>query len=456
MQNAETLMPILFKVLLAFVCINMAVNFALLLTRKKRIYKLLAAYWPCVLLVFIFQSSYQVGNLAITLAFSATLLPLTVFSMIGFEVLGRKFPIRNYLLYYSTFYPVTLYLNSIGADFVTLAMPFSIAAATPVMHTFYYIWFADRKRSTKLQKILGVTYFAIAIHCINFALFRMEPGAQFWGWATTYVLYDILAILLPSIALEEANLSEKARLQATVDERTRELNESLKVNEGLLKVVLHDISSPLMTMRFYTSYFKNGQDNEEIIEKIRKSQSAMERIILDTKDRYGKNHNKDKIHLQPVGIEECFNEVQFIFGPKLEKKNISLIFNNQLSPNTKVLADQTTLTHSVLSNLVSNGLKFSYPNSVIQVTAKEENENIVLEVKDQGPGIPEKVLMNIMNDKDNDSSEGTDGETGTGFGLSIVKSFINSYGGQIEFDSKTLLAHPDAHGTNIKITLDRA
>lgn len=456
MQNADTIMPILFKVLLAFICLNVLVNFALLLTKKKRIYKLLASYWPCVLLVFALQSAFQTGHLAVTLAFSATLLPLTVFSMIGFEVLGRKFPIKNYLLYYAAFYPVTLYLNSIGADFTLLAMPFSVAAATPVLHTFYYIWIADRKKSTKLQKLLGFTYFAIAIHCINFAFFRMEPGTQFWGWAVTYVLYDILAVLLPSIALEEANLSENVRLQKVVDERTRELNDTLKENESLLKVVLHDISSPLMTMRFYTSYLKNGQDSEEIMEKIRKSQSAMEKIILDTKDRYGKSHNKDKIHLQAVGLEECFNEVQFIFGPKLEKKNISLIFNNQLSPNTKVLADQTTLTHSVLSNLVSNGLKFSKPNTVISVTAKEINENIVLEVKDQGPGIPENVLMNLMKNQDNDSSEGTAGETGTGFGLSIVKSFVDSYGGQIEFQSKTHLAHPESHGTNIKITLDRA
>lgn len=450
-------MPVLFKVLFAFVCINMVVNFTLLLTKKKRIYFLLAAYWPCVLFVFFLHSIFQTGFLPVTLAYSATLVPLTIFSMIGFEVLGRKFPLRNYVLYYAAFYPVTLYLYSKGVSFTTLSMPFAIATATPVMHTFYYIWFADRKKSTKLQKILGVVYLSIAVHCINFALFRMVPDTQFWGWAVSYVQYDLLAILLPSIALEEANLSENARLQAIVNERTRELNETLRENESLLKVVLHDISSPLMTMRFYTSYFKSGQDNsEEIMDKIRKSQSAMERIILDTKDRYGKHHNKDKIHLQPVGLDECFNEVQFIFGPKLEKKNISLIFSNQLSPNTKVLADQTTLTHSVLSNLVSNGLKFSKPNTVIHVSAKEENNNIVLEVKDQGPGIPENVLANILKNQDNESSEGTSGETGTGFGLSIVKSFVDSYGGQIEFDSKTLLAHPDSHGTNIKITLDRA
>lgn len=456
MQNAEHLMPILFKVLFAFVCINILVNFALLLTKRKRIYKLLASYWPCVLVVFVFQSSFQLGYLPVTLAFSATLLPLTVFSMIGFEVLGRTFPLKKYLIYYLTFYPVTLYLDSFDVNFTMLAMPFSVAAATPVLHTFYYIWFKDRHRSTKLQKILGVTYLIIAIHCINFALFRMEPDAQFWGWLTTYVLYDILAVLLPSIALEEANLSEKFRLEEIVKERTTELNQSLKENESLLKVVLHDISSPLMTMRFYLSYFKKSSDPEEIVDKLRKSQSAMEKIILEVKDIYGRNHNKNNFHLHPIEIDECFNEVKFIFGPKLDRKNISLIFNNQLPPETKILADQTTFTHSVLSNVVSNALKFSYPNSVIAVTAKEKDNNVILEVQDHGPGIPEEVISNLFDNKESRSSKGTLGEAGTGLGLSIVKSFVDSYGGQIKISSRTILAFPDSHGTNIEIILDRA
>lgn len=448
-------MPLLFKVLMAFIFINVVLNFILLYTKQLRIYKLLVLFWPSVLFVFIFQSIFQVGNLPVTLAYSATLISLTVYAMIGFEVLKRKFPLRNYLIYYAVFYPITFALYKMGYGFTTIAMPFAIATATPMAHTFYYIWIKDRKKSTRLQKVLGLSYLVTGIHCINFALFRMEPGTQMWGWLVAYACYDALAVILPSIALEENAMSEKERLQKQVDERTKELNKSLAENENLLKVVLHDISSPLMTMKFYLSYMKPESFSQDTLEKAKRSQAAIEKIILETKNRYATKNNS-RNHLEPVGIDDCFNEVRMIFGPKLEKKNISLIFNNQLSADTKVLADQTTLTHSVLSNLVSNGLKFSSPNSVIQVTAKEVENNIVLEVKDQGPGIPHDVLHNLNNNIQHSSSIGTGGEVGTGFGLSIVKSFVDSYGGQIEFDTKHLLTHPQEHGTNIKITLDRA
>ena len=455
-MTLEKFMPILFQVLFAFVIINMIINFILLYTKKLKIYKLLALYWPTVLTVFIIQSLFQVGTLEIILAYSATLIPLTVFSMIGFEVLGRKFPLKNYLIYFLSFYPLTFILDRMGHGFTTIAMPFAIATATPVLHTFYLIHFKERKRSTKLQKILGGVYLLVAVHCINFAIFRMMPESQLWGWLITYALYDSMAVLLPAIALEEANMSENDRLQNLVDVKTAELNSTLRENESLLKVVMHDISSPLMTMRFYLARLTVTPDNEGLIEKARKSQSAMEKIILEVKNIYGQKNKKEKSHLKPVGIQACFDDVEFIFADKLQKKNISLIFRNQLSPDTRVLADQTTLTHSVLSNLVSNGLKFSYPNSEIEVTAREIENNIVLEVKDRGPGMPEDVIKRLYLDEDQESSEGTSGEMGSGFGLSIVKSFVDSYGGQIEFDSKFVHSHPQEHGTNIKITLDRA
>lgn len=454
-MTAENFMPILFKVLFAFIIINMLVNFILLLTKKLRIYKLLAIYWPFVLLVFVMQSIFQTGNLAVSLAYSVSLISMSIFAMIGIEVLGRKFPVKNYIIYYLAFYPLTFIFDRMGFSFTTIAMPFAIATATPLIHTCYYLLYADRKRSTRLQKFLGGIYFLMAIHCINFALFRMDPGAQLWGWLVAYALYDCLAILLPSIALEEANMTENGRLQNLVDERTAELNRTLKENESLLKVVLHDISSPLMTLRFYLSFIKTTPENEQLIEKAKKSQSAMEKIILEIKNIYGLKNKKSRSHLKPVVIEECFNEVSFIFAQKLEKKNIALIFNNNLSPNTKVLADQTTLTHSVLSNLVSNGLKFSFPNTVIHVTASEDANTVTLEVKDQGPGIPERLIKSILLNEDLESSEGTQGEFGSGFGLSIVKSFVDSYGGQIEFDSKYVHTNPEDHGTNIRITLDR-
>lgn len=296
----------------------------------------------------------------------------------------------------------------------------------------------------------------MAIHSINFAVFRMDPNAQLWGWLVSYAIYDMLAILLPSIALEHFNLTEKVRMQKLVDERTLELNESLKTNEGLLKVLIHDISNPLMVMKGYLYlYNRDQQDKAFSVDKIQKAQIMIEEIIEQVKGAH-RQKNQPMLMREPCSIDVCFNEISFMFEDILKQKNIALRFTNHLDPGTLVLADQVSLTHSVLSNLVSNGIKFSAPNSQIVISAKESNHSVILEVRDEGPGIPQETILDVLQNKESKSTNGTLDEKGSGLGLSIVKSCVDSYGGQLEFDSHYIHTPPKNYGTNIRITLDRA
>lgn len=460
-MTPEHFMPILFKVLFSFVGFNIIINFFLLYIKRRRIYKLLATFWPSVLFVFMMEGTFQVGSLAVTLGYSATLLSVTIISMVGFEAIGRKFPLKQYILYYLPFYPVTLLLNQLGYGFTIVAMPIAIATATPLVHSFIYINIVDKTKTTPMQKMLGLVFLMQGIHCINFALFRMEPGAQLWGWIVAYAIWDMLAILLPSIALEEANMSENDRLNQLVIDRTSELDNSLKVNEKLLSVMMHDISNPLAAMKFYLSRFKPTEINEENeLNKIKKSQKIIEDVLTNVREIYKYNlsgEHKDKISLGPVRLDECFNEVNLIFSKPLADKNVTLVFKNQLEQGIKILVDKTSFNHSVLSNLISNALKFSVPGSEIEVVAKEEHGIVVLEVTDKGPGIPSNVVEAVMNkSKSVESSTGTSGEKGLGLGLSIVKSFVDSYGGEIVFESREQVFFPQDHGTSIRITLEKA
>jgi signal transduction histidine kinase len=447
----ENFMPVLFKVLFGFIILNTIINAVLLYTKRLRIYKLHVVYWISILFIFMLQAKVQTGNLAVTMAYSAFIISVFIFCMIGFETIGRKFPWKGYLIPYACCFPLTLFLESAGFGFTVVAMPFSVVFALPHLHVCTYILYIDRKVTTRLQKVLGFIYLISAAHCINFALFRMDQGAQLWGWITSYALYDCLAIFLPSIALEKSNMQEQTRLQDLVTERTLDLKKSNRDNENILKVLLHDMSSPLMVTRFYASSVQpKDAENEELLKKIITSMAVMENIIMQVKNIYGLRQSTTKMKLNPVTLDDCFKDVGFIFFHKLEKKNIKLLFKNQLAPGTRVMADQTTLTHSVLSNLVSNCVKFSRPDTQIIISAKEELGAVILEITDEGPGIPENVIENVMNDKLNESTDGTSGEEGSGMGLSIVKNFVDSYGGQMQF------IEVKDHGTNVRIILNRA
>lgn len=450
MQSSDDhLIPILFKVLFGFVGLNVLINFVLLYIRRQRINKLLALYWPIVLLGFILQGNFQTGHLNVTLAYTPILISAFLAAIIGCEAVNRKLPYVFFASCCLVAFALTFWFAHQGYSFTTIAMPLSIASAIPVSIAFYFLNIKDYKKTTKLQKVLGVVFFCQAIHCINFAVFRMDPGAQLWGWLVTYVLCDLLAIIFPSITLELASLTENERLRNLVDERTDELNKSLKTNQSLFKVLLHDISNPMMVMKGYIHMLSGDRGNKEmLIGKTQKAQMTMEDIVNQMKKFYI-NKGISKEALGPVSLHDCFKEISFIFEEPLMHKSITLVINNQLAPHSCVQADHISLTHSVLSNLVSNGIKFNPINSKVEIIAREDSTYIIIEVCDQGPGMPEKTIQDIMMNKELLSTDGTNGEKGSGLGLSIAKSFVDSYGGKMEFQNLD-------PGTCVRLSLNKA
>ena len=455
-SSAENFIPILFKVLFGFVSLNIIINLILLYTRPSRLNKLLAIYWPCLFLHFILQGQFQAGDLKTILAYSAALGIFILMGMIAFETVGRTFPIKKYLIFFLPFYPLTIWLHSLGYGFTVVAMPFSIATAIPIAHSGWVLLKGSKGNTTRLQKVLGIVYFLNSIHCINFALFRMDPGSQLWGWLVSYTLCDVLAILLPSIALEQIGITDKKRLQDLVDEKTNHLKDSLITNDNLFRVLIHDISNPLSVMKVYLHFMHENPEKMGLyFDKLQKSQTTMEELIAEVRKMYLQK-TKAKAPLGAVDIEECFRELTFIFEQRLKDKNVRLLLNNQLSPHTLIKANHTSLTHSILSNLISNSIKFASPGCYVELTAMHSDARIVLDLKDNGPGIPQHIVKDLMDNKELPSMEGTSGEKGSGLGLSIAKSFVESYGGHFNIVTHFMHTDPKEYGTNIQITLDAA
>src|SRR5690606_31651961 len=104
-------------------------------------------------------------------------------------------------------------------------------------------------------------------------------------------------------------------------------------------------------------------------------------------------------------------------------------------------------------NIISNAIKFSPNGSHLNITVYPVSKNIVkLEFKDNGIGIPDSILTGLFNLKKKTSRSGTNGESGTGFGMHIMKSFVEMYGGSVKVESK--VSNDDVpSGTTVILTL---
>ena len=95
----------------------------------------------------------------------------------------------------------------------------------------------------------------------------------------------------------------------------------------------------------------------------------------------------------------------------------------------------------MLNNLISNAIKFSHPSSNIEISLNNLGEYVELKLRDYGIGIPDEIKPFLFSGARPNSRKGTGGEQGTGFGMPILKMFLDKYG------AKITLSEPAEGGT---------
>ena len=170
-------------------------------------------------------------------------------------------------------------------------------------------------------------------------------------------------------------------------------------------------------------------------------------ILENVKKMKSLEEGKQEIHLEPIHLQDSIQIGIRLFEQNLSNKNLDVEIS--ISPKFCVLVEDATFIHSVFNNLFTNAMKFSFPNSKIKITAYEKNKFICLSIRDYGIGIPENILKNIFSFTHPTSRPGTIGENGTGYGMPLVKKFIETYGGKIEIHS----SETEDRGTEIILYL---
>jgi signal transduction histidine kinase len=294
---------------------------------------------------------------------------------------------------------------------------------------------------------------SLCIVCIGLLLFCKFDLVFPWPYVTSAFLVSGIGVFV-----DRSKQIEKKRKQAQA-----KAEEGIRVRK-LLHVVCHDIASPLMVMR--TRLMMMGGDHRRVeqanseaskIDKISYAAERIKSIVDSVRNLEAVEMGKANIQLEPVSISGVFSAMRVNFEDALAKKQITLTANIDAKNNTSndlfVRADRTGLENFVIANLVSNAIKFSPRGGTIELKACGEQQRVRLEVIDQGVGIPKELLDHIFSSSAVTSRAGTADEQGTGFGMPIVKSYVDRFSGTIEVQSIPQTETSTDHGTTIIIYL---
>jgi signal transduction histidine kinase len=253
-----------------------------------------------------------------------------------------------------------------------------------------------------------------------------------------------------SLRKAETQLRQHAEhLEEQVAERTVKLREIIQELEAFSYSVSHDMRSPLRAMQGYADALledyrgKFDATGEDYLNKIRRAALRMDLLIQDVL-AYSRVA-KGEIHLQSINLENVIRDVVQNY-PEFQPARADITIQGAIPA---VLGHEAYLTQ-VISNLLSNGVKFVPPGTRprIEIFLEEHNEGVRVHFKDNGIGIaPEhqgqifQIFGRVYSEKKFE---------GTGIGLAIVKKAVERMGGEVEVNSAL------GHGSDFVVTLKKA
>lgn len=235
------------------------------------------------------------------------------------------------------------------------------------------------------------------------------------------------------------------KLESLVEERTSELlkalnkaEESDRLKTSFLANMSHEIRTPMNAIVGFSTLLQeediDDSTKKEYIETIIKNSDSLLVLINDILDLSQIQSNQLIFNVQPHSIKNILNEIYQMFSIEKVNENIELKLNTEKIKNDLTIVTDEVRIKQVISNLLSNALKFTR-EGLVEFGVFDVTDWVTIYVKDTGIGIPEKIgdaifdrFLKLENDQDNLFR-------GAGLGLSISKSLVNIWNGNLWYES---------------------
>ncbi len=228
-------------------------------------------------------------------------------------------------------------------------------------------------------------------------------------------------------------------LENKVKQRTQELEEANKTKDKFFSIIAHDLKSPFQTLLGSSDYLSAEYNSLSEDER----QGAIQNIKATIKNTFMLLENllqwsrlqTNLIRYNPEKLDLAYSLLPTINLQRTIAKNKNIDINFAVNFNINIIADVNMLT-TIVRNLVSNAIKYTPQNGKIDISAKIDNKFAVISVSDTGSGIAPEILDKLFKIDTGYSTQGTNGESGTGLGLLLCKEMVEKQGGAIYAKSK--------------------
>lgn len=240
---------------------------------------------------------------------------------------------------------------------------------------------------------------------------------------------------LETLRNQVIRLFELKRRNYDLQDTLSALTEANEIKTKLFSIISHDLKSPIANLDMFLQVIEQGyisvEESKQHISALRDSLNSTN-ILLSNLFSWAKSQmdaftfRKEKVNLHKI-IEDEIDKVKHF---SKTKKNEVI---NSVPADTILILEKNQISF-IIRNLLNNSIKFT-ENGTITFSVSKTPNNITLRISDTGKGMDESTVQNLFQWRKIQSNMGTRGEKGTGFGLLVVKEFIDNHNGSIRVES---------------------
>ncbi|WP_169927073.1 tetratricopeptide repeat-containing sensor histidine kinase [Mucilaginibacter auburnensis] len=261
------------------------------------------------------------------------------------------------------------------------------------------------------------------------------------------VLFGVMAIAIIFLVYRYWSRSKNDvklmnELNKQINEQNSNLEQALEEvklrsqeKDRILRAVAHDLRNPIGGIASLTTIMAEEaytDEQKEMINLVKETSYNSLELINDILEAA----NVKSINLipEPVEINSLVNNSVELLRFKAAEKGQLILFEPLNTPQELLISREKIWR--VISNLISNAIKFSPTGAMIDVKVEKAADQVIVSVKDNGIGIPEKMQDQVFNMFTSAQRPGTAGEKSFGLGLSICQQIMEKSGGAIWFKSR--------------------
>ena len=280
------------------------------------------------------------------------------------------------------------------------------------------------------------TVFAVAIVILIFSLFLnkyvLKPIGLLVKYSDSIKKKSTENINIKKVFVRD---DEIGKLTMSIDEMTKELQHRTNRAETFSNDLAHEIRNPLASLKSASELLDKTTDkseSEKLLKIINHDAERIERLITDYSRMLKDEASLSREKMSKINLIEIINNVVDDFKQDLNNQNkkIDIKIREKISSkNGKFILGIENRLEQVIANLLDNSISFSQDNQKIEISIEETTKNLVMKIKDEGPGFletsPQKIFKRFYSNRPKSFGKHS------GLGLNIVKNIVELHKGTI-------------------------